>query len=223
MALDVMKISLIYPKIPDTTNCPLKKCIAFEKYDGTNLHWVFNQENGWTHFGTRRNRFELTPEGIVSFHQEHPGLEDCVSLFETTVKPLSNYLLSGKYGESKEIIVFTEYLGENSFAGQHIVEPHKLMVIDALTSFGWLRPGQFGGDFGGGMYLPEENFPKIVWSGKYSGQFVEDVRNGKFPVKEGVIIKGEVKGQTYMAKIKTNAYLDRLKTSFKDKWTDYWE
>jgi hypothetical protein len=43
---------LYYPKIPDSKDCPLEQCIAFEKYDGTNLHWTWN--GVWTGFGPRR-------------------------------------------------------------------------------------------------------------------------------------------------------------------------
>ena len=38
---------LVYPKIPDSKNCPHEQCVAFEKYDGTNLHWVWEVELGW--------------------------------------------------------------------------------------------------------------------------------------------------------------------------------
>jgi hypothetical protein len=30
---------LYYPKIPGSRNWPGGRCVAFEKYDGTNLHW----------------------------------------------------------------------------------------------------------------------------------------------------------------------------------------
>lgn len=220
-----MKIPLVYPKIHDTTNCPLRKCVAFEKYDGTNLHWVWNQEKGWTGFGTRRDRFELNPDGIVEFHQAHPGLEDCVDIFNQSIKVLDRYLLSAKYKPSKEIIVFTEYFGAKSFAGQHEKDdPKKLVAIDCLTDFGWLNPSQFGGDFS--FHLPKENFPNIIYGGNYSGRLVEDIRNGKYSVNEGAIIRSndfDPKLVDYRAKVKTNAYMEKLKNNFKDKWKDYWE
>jgi hypothetical protein len=30
---------LHYPKIPSAAGCPGGKCVAFDKLDGTNLHW----------------------------------------------------------------------------------------------------------------------------------------------------------------------------------------
>ena len=54
--------------------------------------------------------------------------------------------------------------------------------------------------------------------------FAENVREGNYNVNEGVICKGVLKdGQIWMAKIKTKAYMNKLKESFKDKWKDYWE
>jgi hypothetical protein len=53
------RIKLAYPKMPGSKNSPLEKCLAFEKYDGTNLHWVWEPEMGWYAFGTRRDRFDL--------------------------------------------------------------------------------------------------------------------------------------------------------------------
>src|SRR3712207_8134788 len=38
-----------------------RSCIAFEKVDGTNLHWDWDREFGWHAFGTRRDDFNLLP------------------------------------------------------------------------------------------------------------------------------------------------------------------
>jgi hypothetical protein len=50
-----------------------EQCIAFEKYDGTNLHWVWEIELGWYAFGTRRRRFDLDEMGMAEFNAAHPG------------------------------------------------------------------------------------------------------------------------------------------------------
>jgi hypothetical protein len=34
------RVKLAYPKIPGSKDSPLATCIVFEKYDGTNFHWV---------------------------------------------------------------------------------------------------------------------------------------------------------------------------------------
>src|SRR5580704_5591419 len=46
---------LHYPKIPGSRNCPSGPCIAFEKYDGTNLHWDWDRDFSFHAFGTRRD------------------------------------------------------------------------------------------------------------------------------------------------------------------------
>lgn len=219
-----MKIPLVYPKIPDIKNCQIDKCVAFEKYDGTNLHWVWRQDDGWVGFGTRRSRYPLTSHGVAEFQREHRPLRDAINIFEEIVKPTSNYLLSAKYEKSQEIIVFTEFFGDNSFAGSHVdEEPKTLMVIDVLTDFGFLPLHQFVGDWGCGNHIPEKHFPRILYSGKYSGQLVEDIRNNKYGVKEGAIIKGMIRDKLHMVKVKTNDYMQKLKSNLGKEWHNYWE
>ena len=65
--------------------------------------------------------------------------------------------------------------------------------------------------------------PKVVFQGKFTGQLFKDVRDDKYKVNEGVVVKGVVNGQVYMAKIKTEAYLQKLKEKFGDKWKEYGE
>src|ERR1700730_3059130 len=72
---------LHYPKIPGSRDCPSGRCIAFEKYDGTNLHWDWDRDFGWHAFGTRRDVFNLTPAGIDAFGNLHAQLRECVEVF----------------------------------------------------------------------------------------------------------------------------------------------
>lgn len=244
-----MKIPLVYPKIPDGRLCPLNKCIVFEKYDGTNLHWVWKRDPGntmtftqsggtWTHFGTRRDQFELTEQGIADFNAAHPGLEEAVPIFNRTYRKLGSYPIPHKYGpeQGNEVTLFTEFLGDKSFAGTHQVDdPKRLILIDVATTYknlGIVSPGSFYGDYGqfddhpgntAGTKIPEYHIASILYSGKYTGQLVEEIRRGKYKVNEGVVCKGMYDGKVYMVKIKTNAYMERLKSEFKDKWKNYWE
>lgn len=213
-----MKVSLVYPKIPDGTNCPLKKCIAFEKLDGTNIHWIFKSNLGWLDFGTRRDRFPINNGGVSKFEKAHPELSGLDKLWDPN-SDLEFWLMDNpEYNDHNETIVFTEYWGPNSFAGQHNAQDDKqLTIIDVMVDGKFLSPEKLIKDF--------SNFglPKVIYQGKYTGQFVEDVRKGKYPVNEGVVVKGVADDQVYMTKIKTNAYLEKLKLQFKDKWQDYWE
>jgi hypothetical protein len=87
-----------------------------------------------------------------------------------------------------------------------------------IEDFGFISPDRFVTDF---QHL---EIARVVYRGKLTGQFTEDVRNGKYGVDEGVICKGGTGGKDlWMVKIKTNAYMSKLKQSFADRWEDYWE
>jgi hypothetical protein len=211
-----MDIDLCYKKIPDTHNCPLKQCIGFEKYDGTNIHWVFVPGFGWTDYGTRRDRFQLNETGINQFEKAHPELSGVDKLWDQDGK-LGSYLAT-KYNTAKEIVVFTEYYGPNSFAGSHdSKDKMELVIFDISIDNSIIYPKTFISDF------VDFNIARVVFECKYTGQLFIDIRIGKYGVKEGVVIKGVVDNNVYMAKIKTEAYMERLKNKFKDSWVQYWE
>jgi len=205
--------------MPGSGAAPLQRCIAFEKYDGTNLHWVWESELGWYAFGTRRDRFDLDDSGVADFNDAHPGLEQAASIFlETLAGPLTDVLRCHEFFDSTEIIAFTEFLGPNSFAGKHKADdPKQLVLFDVQVSAGFLAPERFIECF---AELP---IARVVYRGKLTGKFATDVREGKFDVAEGVVCKGGDTGNTWMVKIKTNAYMDRLKCSFANDWENYWE
>lgn len=214
------KIGLAYPKIPDSRNSPLKNCIAFEKYDGTNLHWVWEPELGWYGFGTRRDRFDLDQQGIKDFNEAHPGLEEAADIFlEKFAEPLDKFIRDNeKYNVATEIMVFTEFFGDNSFAGMHKKDDIKdLILFDVQRDAEMICPEEFVQEFG------EFNIARVVYRGKLTGKFKEDVREGKYNVAEGVICKGGKGADLWMVKIKTYAYLEKLKQAFKENWEKYWE
>lgn len=221
-----MKIKLAYPKIPDTLDCPLKQCIAFEKLDGTNIHFVYSNLV-ITEFGTRRDRFSTNSAGVKSFNQAHPELSSLYEDNKDFILQLEIYLLEQHKYHEKDTVLFFEYCGPNSFAGQHLPKDHKkLYLIDAQIGGKLVPPAEFLEDFK--EFFTEwpdyqDRLPKVVYKGKFSGQLFVDVRKGKFGVKEGVVVKGMVGDQVYMAKIKTEAYLERLKKEFKNDWKNYWE
>lgn len=210
---------LVYPKIPGSGAAPTGRCLAFEKHDGTNLHWVWEPELGWYAFGTRRDRFDLDAAGIAEFAAAHAELEEAPHVFQATLAgPLTAVLERHGFYESTEIIAFTEFLGPNSFAGRHRdSDPKRLILFDVQTGNGLLDPETFVDHFSG---LPT---PQVVYRGRLSGTFTTDVREGRFDVVEGVVCKGGKPGAVWMVKIKTNAYMERLKEAFAREWERYWE
>jgi hypothetical protein len=212
-----VKVPLVYPKIPDTTNCPLKQCIVFSKIDGTNLSWYCKPKLGWYAFGTRRDKFDLNKDGIAKFNLAHPGLEDATKIFKQA------YINAVDYKNiNHEVVLFTEFYGYNSFAGQHDPkDKKKLVLFDVSMNGNLFMPEEFLEAFGQYDFGYGYDTPEVLYKGKYSGQLVEDIRKDKYNTKEGAVIKGVVDGRVYMCKQKTDAYIQRLKTEFKDNWEQY--
>jgi hypothetical protein len=213
---------LHYPKIPGSRNAPDGRCVAFEKYDGTNLHWDWDRDFGWHAFGTRRDAFNLTDEGLDLFARQHVHLRECVNLFRESLADGLEQVFreNATYREFSSFKAFTEFFGANSFAGLHKTEdPKELRLFDiSAEPFGMFGPTQFVKDF---SHLP---IARVLYEGKLTGKFADDVRSGKYGVAEGVICKGGTGGpDIWMVKIKTHDYLNRLKQAFADRWEDYWE
>lgn len=207
-----------YPKMPGPAGAKLDKCLAFEKLDGTNLFWEWDREFGWTNFGTRSAAYPLAPGGMTEFAAKHPGLEVAPELFADPSEALSHALKA--LPQIRHAVVYSEFLGPNSFAGMHKPgDPKRLVFFDLfIVGYGFVGPWRFRELFAG---LPT---PAVVYEGKFTGKLTEDVRAGKYPVGEGVVIKGGTGGaDVWMAKVKTNAYLKRLKQAFGEGWENYWE
>jgi hypothetical protein len=213
---------LYYPKIPGSRHCPLERGIAFEKYDGTNLHWSWDRDFGWHTFGTRRDAFVLAPAGIDLFCQAHSQLHARVDVFRVTLADGLEKLFREheRYRRYTSFRVFTEFFGPGSFAGLHRDnDPKQLILFDVeVSDFGLIGPRQLVDDFG------HLRLARVVYEGKITGKFADDVRLGKYGVSEGVVCKGGRGGaDLWMVKIKTSAYLERLKAAFAERWEDYWE
>src|SRR3982750_729411 len=106
---------LHYPKIPGSKDAPLGRCVAFEKLDGTNLHWCWDRDFGWHAFGTRRDEFNLTPDGAAAFAAAHPGLDEAVAAFDPLAGPLDQvFRTHPEFVDAPEVKAFTEFLGPRS-------------------------------------------------------------------------------------------------------------
>lgn len=207
-----------YPKMPGPGGAKLDRCVAFEKIDGTNLFWEWHREFGWTDLGTRSASYRLDPGGVTEFIAKHAGLETAPGLFATLGEQLHPVLAA--IPGVDHAVAYTELVGPNSFAGMHKTDdPKRLVLFDLyVPGSGFVGPWRFLELFAG---LP---IPNVVYEGKFNGKLTEDVRAGKYPVAEGVVVKGGSGGaDVWMAKVKTNAYLERLRQAFGERWEDYWE
>ena len=127
-------------------------------------------------------------------------------------------------------VAFYKYDGSNlTFAGKHDPEflgvesndPKELVLFDVnIHKRGFISPKDFVELFG---LMP---IAEVIYQGVFSPDFIDAVRNGEYPVKEGIIAKGGSGHGIWMRKVKTLEYLEQLKTRFPDigkRWEDFWE
>lgn len=197
-----------FPSIDGSAKAPIgKPCIAFYKYDGSNLRWEWSPKQGWHKFGTRTQLFDATHE---VFGEAIPifmnGMGDEIV---ARIKKIDRGI--------QRITAFTEFFGPGSFAGQHVPgEPKELRLIDVfLFKKGFMNPRTFVNTFGDLPYAAQ-----IVYEGNLNKQFIDEVRNGtKYNVWEGVVAKGE----DFQVKIKTGAYFTKLNEVYGTEYRNHWE
>lgn len=189
-----------YPTITKKTDENID-IYAFDKIDGSNIRAEWTNKLGFYKFGSRHQLLDETHE----FLYEAPELvqnkysEDLSKIFT-------------KLGYQKAICFF-EFYGENSFAGFHQQEEHDVILFDVNPyKKGILSPYDFVKHFG------HLDIPKIVYHGKVGREFHDNVKNSRIEgiTFEGVVCKGKRKNQTHMFKIKTDAWLNKLRNFCKD-------
>lgn len=181
---------------------------VFYKYDGSNLRWEWSPKRGWYKQGTRNHLFDQT-DSIYG---------PAIPIFmEKLASPLES-IFKQKYPKDN-IIVFTEYFGPNSFAGQHDpATPKQLVLFDVnINKRGFVDPDQFIDIFS------SVAMARLLYSGFITEEFIDQIENGQlFDLEEGVVCKGGTKHHRWCFKIKTNAYRDKLKQVFKQNWESHW-
>jgi hypothetical protein len=191
-----------YWSIPGWKDAPRGlPCIAFDKLDGNNIRCEWTKKKGWWKFGSRN----------VLIYQ--PELKPAIDLFVNKYgDSIPKVLRDNKeFRDIRECTVFCEFFGEHSFAGLHIDEPKDIVLFDVNPlRKGILAPRQFLKFFG------HLHIPKVVYEGNFNQIFIREVREGKYPVKEGVVAKG-LKSQgkpphnIWTAKVKTLEWLRLLR------------
>ena len=182
-------------------------CVAFEKYDGSNLRFFWDQKRGWHSTGTRYRWFKAaTPmfgPAIDCFQRDYA---------KGIIETLRRYK---EYRGVVELVGFCEFFGPGTFSGLHQEhEPKQLILFDIyVPGRGFVLPRDFIAHFG------HLKVAKVVYEGRFSWAFIEDVRGGKYPVVEGVVAKGvhdrrprkgNADQEVWMAKVKTRTWLEEL-------------
>jgi len=199
-----------------------EQCYVFVKSDGSNLRFEWTKKRGWHKFGTRNHLFDET----------HIVFGSAIPLFkERYGSALEQVFKNSKvFRGVDEVTVFAEWFGAKSFAGHHLPnDPKTLILFDVNPNKkGFLGPKQFLDEFGHlevaellGVENVTEDLKQAVRSGEYDCRSKLVIRNDD---PEGVICKGGLfphKG--WMAKIKTENYYNLLKERHPEDWMALWE
>ena len=200
-----------YPHIEYWNKCKFGDTVwGFDKLDGSNIRAEWSKKRGFYKFGTKQQMID----------ESHPQFGEAVTLFLNKYNEgLSKIFTDNKdYKNILSFVTFAEYFGENSFAGYHVPEDKKDIVLFDVSKYkkGWVKPKDFINDFG------HLGIPELVYYGNFNKKLIRDVKEGEFDVKEGIIVKGlrRTKGDelVWLGKIKTNKWLDRLKGQFGEKY-----
>lgn len=193
-----------YPSI--TTKIDFsKRFYLFDKLDGSNIRAEWSPKKGFYKFGSRTQL--LTPDQTTLY----PAIEKINALVGSTGIELSSKL--SKFG-AESAVCFFEWVGPNSFAGSHvdnIADMRPVLIDVALYKKGMMSPERFIEHFS------DFDIPAILHQGKISEDIFQSIRRSELPgiTFEGVIGKESgcgKDGKHDMCKIKTNAWLDKLKT-----------
>lgn len=216
---------LQYPSILGVKKMPLgMPCIAFYKYDGSNLRFEWSPKKGWHKYGSRTQMIDRKNEtfgGAIELFHDTMG---------STIIERIEQVNPKQFKSLERLTVFAEFYGENSFAGNHEpTDEKKLSLFDVfLFKKGFLTPAQFVQHFEDLDWAA-----KVVYKGPLNKEFIERIRYNTLednPLIEGVICKGisekidfKTQNNIWMTKIKTYGYLNKLKKIYEDKWENYAE
>lgn len=180
-------------------------CIAFDKLDGSNFRAEYSKKKGFYKFGTRN----------IMIDDKDENFGKAIPLFLNKYNETLSKVFVDKYKKVENFVVFAEYVGENSFAGWHDPNDKMDIILFDVNQYkkGVISPYEFLKNFGH-LHIPE-----IVYEGKYTEELIENVKNGVYILKEGVIAKGLIntkkEGEAiWSCKIKTNEWLQKVKEKF---------
>jgi hypothetical protein len=189
--------------------------VAFEKLDGSNIRAEWDRKKGWHLFGSRHRLLDAS----------RPLLGQAIRLILDGYGDGLAKVFTG-LGRPQQATAYFEFLGPHSFAGIHDPvelgvpsnEPFRVVLIDVnLHRRGLVTAAELIERFG------HLGISRVVHRGVLTREFVADVRAGRFGDGEGVVCKGGEGHGRWMAKVKTDAYRERLRAFFQDDWQSYWE
>ena len=194
-----------YPSIPGWKYVSLgRPCYAFYKYDGSNLRFEWSPKKGWHKFGTRTQLFNSDTD---LYNQSLPFFFNNISdVLVSKVCKMLGY-------KPERIVAFAEFYGDSSFAGTHLIDEAKILKLFDVSIY---KQGFLDARTYLKLFDAFEHSAELVYTGNMSKSFVEQVKGGILSLNEGVVCKGN----DWAAKIKTEAYLTKLKNYVGPSWKD---
>jgi hypothetical protein len=180
---------------------------VFDKLDGSNIRVEWSKKRGFYKFGTRKRLMD----------ENDPQFGKAVELFtEKFSEPLEKVFRDQR---QQKALAFFEFHGPNSFAGFHEDDDeHTVTLLDVSYQKGLLEPRDFLKAFG------HLDIPALLHYGKVNSELIEAVRNGNLEgmTFEGVVAKGKYErpGLPLMFKIKNQAWLDKVKDRYQDRYEE---
>jgi hypothetical protein len=183
---------------------------GFNKIDGSCIRAEWNKKlskkthftNGFGKFGTRNEMIK---------NASNPFTEAVDIFMDKYSKPLDEIFCENKIFRGVDTItVYGEFFGEHSFAGQHVWdEYHDLVIFDMfLYKKDYLKPADFIDIFG------HLDIPRLVYQGLLDEYIIKDIVSNVYGLKEGLVLKGVNEGKVWMVKVKTQEWLDKVRTLY---------
>lgn len=183
-------------------------CLVFDKLDGTGCRAEWSKKKGWYKFGTRTEMID----------KNHPIFGKSIPLFLEKYSENLDKIFRDKYKKVENFVVFSEYVGPNSFAGRHEPDDTMDIILFDVNQYkkGFISPWEFVDNFS------SVGIPEIIYEGKLTDELIDNVKKDIFGLKEGVIIKGLSKTKkdgeiVWRIKAKTIKWLNLIKERLGEK------
>lgn len=187
-----------YPTISKEVQT-IEPVYAFDKLDGSNIRAEWSRKRGFYKYGTRKRLLGVDerPLGLaIELINDQYGSELAQRFKDERVE---------------SAVAYFEFFGNNSFAGFHDERGDFQVVLFDVSLYkrGFMGPKEFM-KFTTGLLTPV-----MVYHGNANQPFVQSVIKGEQPdvTFEGVVCKYIRKKQIHMFKIKSGAWLKKLKAT----------
>jgi len=174
----------------------------FDKLDGSNIRAEYSIKKGFDKFATRK-KLMSDDSGILNQSKE---------LIQRTEQAVHDIFKKNKWESGT---LFFEFHGKNSFAGFHDpTDKFKASLIDVhVTRMGYLPPKEYLKEFGNRVEMSE-----FLLVSKFNKTLLEKIKYGTLDgvTFEGVIGKTVARNKIVRCKVKSKAWIDRLKNQCGD-------